>query len=77
MSPQEKKRFFNMGGFAANRLDFGEDGLLSDDGESLDLDELSLQAQDITDEDVCEMLASKHRFKDKGKVFHIAIIDYL
>ena len=23
------------------------------------------------------MLASKHRFKDKGKVYHLAIIDYL
>jgi hypothetical protein len=23
------------------------------------------------------MLASRHRFRDKGKVFHIAIIDYL
>ena len=24
-----------------------------------------------------DMLASKHRFKDDGKIFHIGIIDYL
>ena len=66
-----------MGGFNENKLHFNDDGLLSDDGESYDLDELSQQAKEVTDDDVCEMLASRHRFRDKGKVFHIAIIDYL
>jgi len=66
-----------MGGFTENKLEFDSDGLLSDDGESYDLDELSEQGREITDEEVCDILASKHRFKDKGKVFHIAIIDYL
>jgi hypothetical protein len=30
-----------MGGFAENKLEFDQDGLLSDDGASYDLDELS------------------------------------
>lgn len=30
-----------MGGFAENKLEFNSEGLLSDDGESYDLDELS------------------------------------
>ena len=65
-----------MGGFAGN-LTFDDDGKLSDDGASYDLDELSQEQKNISDEDVMNILASKHRFKDKGKVFHIAIIDYL
>ena len=77
MSPSEKNRMFPMGGFAENKLDFNSDGLLSDDGESYDLDELSEFQKDITDEEVCEIVASRHRFKDDKKVFHIAIIDYL
>jgi hypothetical protein len=40
-TPQDKARLFAMGGFNENRLDFHSDGLLSDDGESYDLDELS------------------------------------
>lgn len=77
ISPAQKNRMFPMGGFTENKLEFDSDGLLSDDGESYDLDELSEQGREITDEEVCDILASKHRFKDKGKVFHIAIIDYL
>jgi len=40
-TPQAKARFFAMGGFNENKLHFNDDGLLSDDGESYDLDELS------------------------------------
>jgi hypothetical protein len=76
-TPNSKSRLFPMGGFAANRLSFDEEGKLSDDGASYDLDELSLEDKNVTDEEVMNMLASKHRFNDKGKVFHIAIIDYL
>ena len=76
-TPNSKARMFAMGGFAANKLLFDEQGNLSDDGASYDLDELSLENKEISDEDVLNILASKHRFKDKGKVYHIAIIDYL
>lgn len=41
ISPAQKNRMFPMGGFTENRLEFNSDGLLSDDGESYDLDELS------------------------------------
>lgn len=42
MSPAARNRMFPMGGFTDTKLDFNSDGLLSDDGESYDLDELSL-----------------------------------
>jgi len=77
LSPSNKNRIFAMGGFSSNKLDFDDEGLLSDDGESYDLDELSGFEKDLTDEEICEIVASKHRFKDDKKVFHIAIIDYL
>lgn len=32
---------------------------------------------DMTDEELIEMLAGKHRFQDDGKIIHVAIIDYL
>lgn len=76
-SAQVKQRFFAVGGFADNKLEVQEDGRLSDDGKSYDLDKLSKEMNEITDEDVMEHLASKHRFKDNSKVFHMAIIDYL
>lgn len=31
----------------------------------------------LDDEKLLDMLASKHRIKDDGKIIHIAIIDYL
>ena len=31
----------------------------------------------MSDEELFEMLACKHRFQDIGKVIHIGIIDYL
>ena len=37
-----RNRMFPMGGFTDTKLEFNSDGLLSDDGESYDLDELSL-----------------------------------
>ena len=40
-TPQAKARLFAMGGFSENKLNFNDDGKLSDDGESYDLDELS------------------------------------
>lgn len=54
LSPANKLRLFNMGGFAENKLEFDEDGLLSDDGASYDLDELSAQMESLTDEEVLE-----------------------
>jgi hypothetical protein len=60
----DKSRFFPMGGFSANKLRIQDDGKLSDDGASYDLDELSEQEKAITDDDVLDMLASKHRFVD-------------
>jgi len=66
-----------MGGFAGKKLKFDSDGFLSDDGQSLDLDELSRQGKDLDDDEIMDMLASKHRFQDDGKILHIAIIDYL
>ena len=51
--------------------------MLSDDGESVDLDILDYLEETISDEQLMEMLAGKHRFKDEGKIFHIGIIDYL
>ena len=43
-----------MGGFADTKLEFDEDGNLSDDGASYDLDELSAQMESLTDEEVLE-----------------------
>lgn len=31
----------------------------------------------MTDDELIEMLAGKHRFQDDGKILHVAIIDYL
>ena len=31
----------------------------------------------MTDEELFEMLAGKHRFQDIGKIIHVGIIDYL
>ena len=44
---------------------------------SMDLNTLDEIDQNLTDEDLFEMLASKHRFQDVGKILHIGIIDYL
>ena len=54
-----------------------EDGMLSDDGQSVDLSALSDQVKQVSDEELLEIMASKHRFEDDGKIFHIAILDYL
>ena len=54
-----------------------EDELLSDDGQSVDLSEISNELRNVTDEELLEIMASKHRYEDDGKIFHIAIIDYL
>ena len=54
-----------------------DDGLLSDDGESVDLSALSDQIKQVSDEELLEIMAGKHRYEDDGKIFHIAILDYL
>ena len=33
--------------------------------------------ENLTEEEVLEMLADKHRFQDVGKIVHIGIIDFL
>ena len=33
--------------------------------------------QQLDEEELCEMLAGKHRFQDVGKILHVGIIDYL
>ena len=48
-----------------------------DDLLSVDLSALSDELKKIPDEEFLEILAGKHRFQDKGKVFHLSIIDYL
>ena len=48
-----------------------------DDLLSVDLSALSDELKKIPDEELLEILAGKHRFQDKGKIFHLSIIDYL
>lgn len=48
-----------------------------DDTISVDLSAVDNLEVEHTEEELFEMLAAKHRFQDIGKVFHIAIIDYL
>lgn len=50
-----------------------------DDATSVDLTVMDrAEANDeVTDEELFEMLAGKHRFQDVGKILHIGIIDYL
>ena len=47
------------------------------DLQSVDLSELDKLEASLTEEQIFEMLASKHRFQDVGKILHIGIIDYL
>ena len=41
------------------------------------MSEISKQIRDIPEERYLEILASKHKFEDDGKIFHLSIIDYL
>ena len=45
--------------------------------ESIDLSAKSREVREITDERLLEIMAEKHLYRDDGKIFHIAIIDYL
>ena len=40
-------------------------------------DEDASTTENLTEEEVLEMLADKHRFQDVGKIVHIGIIDFL
>ena len=44
---------------------------------SVDLSEMEAKEEKLSHEELFEELAAKHRFQDKGKILHIAIIDYL
>lgn len=44
---------------------------------SVDLSALSDELEKIPEEQFLDILASRHRFQDEGKIFHMSIIDYL
>ena len=45
--------------------------------ESVDLSDEDLQEQELTNTQLLDLLAGKHRFQDDAKIIHVAIIDYL
>mmetsp|Transcript_31548 Transcript_31548/g.39251 ORF Transcript_31548/g.39251 Transcript_31548/m.39251 type:complete len:98 (+) Transcript_31548:2833-3126(+) len=48
-----------------------------DDMTSVDLSEEEQKDADLTNEELLDMLAGRHRFNDDAKIIHVAIIDYL
>ena len=48
-----------------------------DDMTSVDLSEEEDKEENLTDEQLLDILAAKHRFNDDAKIIHVAIIDYL
>ena len=44
---------------------------------SVDLSDEEDKEEELTDEQLLDVLASKHRFNDDAKIIHVAIIDYL
>ena len=48
-----------------------------DDMTSVDLSEEEDKEDNLTDEQLLDILAAKHRFNDDAKIIHVAIIDYL
>jgi len=44
---------------------------------SVCLTDESLEDKALTDDELLDILVSKHRFQDHGKVIHVAIIDFL
>ena len=50
---------------------------IQDEVSDFESEELSDESDEMTDQDLIEMLAGKHRLQDDGKILHVAIIDYL
>ena len=49
----------------------------NDDGPEMGEDDGEEIIQKLTEQEVLDMLAAKHRLQDAGKIVHIGIIDYL